>query len=101
MPALRAAGAEIHLFRMKIDPAKSDWMCHLRVTGIDDLYNEYCRQVVIHPNGRLQTKPWGQKEIRCAGFERNLADVWRSGEVRLTTSAQVWARSPMSGGLSL
>jgi hypothetical protein len=31
-------GAEIHFFRMKIDPARSDWMCYLRVTGIEELF---------------------------------------------------------------
>jgi hypothetical protein len=26
---------------MKIDPGKSEWMCYLRVAGIEDLYEEY------------------------------------------------------------
>jgi len=56
-------GAEIHFFRMKIDPAKSDWMCYLRVTGIEELYEEYSARGIIHPHGSLERKPWGQKEF--------------------------------------
>jgi uncharacterized glyoxalase superfamily protein PhnB len=56
-------GAEIQLFQMNIDPKKSDWMSHLRVTGIEQLYEEYSKQDVIHPNGKLQVKPWGDKEF--------------------------------------
>jgi len=56
-------GAEIQLFQMKIDPKKSDWMSHLRVTGIEQLYEEYSKEDVIHPNGKLQVKPWGDKEF--------------------------------------
>jgi uncharacterized glyoxalase superfamily protein PhnB len=61
--AVARDGAEIQLFQMKIDPKKSDWMCNLRVTGIEQLYEEYSNQEVIHPNGSLQVKPWGQKEF--------------------------------------
>jgi uncharacterized glyoxalase superfamily protein PhnB len=55
--------AEIQIFQLKIDPKKSDWMCHLRVTGIEQLYEEYSAHGVIHPNGPLQVKPWGNKEF--------------------------------------
>jgi len=48
---------------MKIDPARSDWMCYFRVTGIEELYEEYSRRRIIHPNGPLEAKPWGQKEF--------------------------------------
>lgn len=55
--------AEIHLFRMDVDPKKSDWMIYLRVTGVEELYAEYSARGLIHPNGPLQTKPWGQREF--------------------------------------
>jgi len=56
-------GAEIHLFKMDIDPAKSDFMIYLRVQGIKELYEEIAPRGVIHPNGPIQLRPWGQIEF--------------------------------------
>lgn len=62
-------GAEIQIFQLKIDPKKSDWMSHLRVSGIEQLYEEYSKQGVIHPNGKLQVKPWGDKEFTVTDLD--------------------------------
>lgn len=67
--AVKRDGAEIHIFQMKIDPKKSDWMSHLRVTGIEQLYEEYSMQGVIHSNGPLQVKPWGDKEFTVVDLD--------------------------------
>jgi uncharacterized glyoxalase superfamily protein PhnB len=56
-------GVEIHLFPMKIDPKKSDFMVYIRVSEIEKLYEEYKAKNLIHPNAPLQVKPWGQKEF--------------------------------------
>jgi uncharacterized glyoxalase superfamily protein PhnB len=56
-------GVEIHLFKMKIDPKKSDFMVYIRVKDIESLYEEYKAKNLIHPNAPLQVKPWGQKEF--------------------------------------
>ncbi len=51
---------------MKIEPAQSDWMSYVRVNRIEDLFEEYSRQGVIHPNGSLEVKPWGQREFAAS-----------------------------------
>lgn len=56
-------GGEIHLFRHRIDPRTSDWMCYLRVDDIDELYKDLSGAGLIHPNGALTVKPWGQREF--------------------------------------
>jgi len=39
-------------------------MVRFTVKGIEDFYAEYQRHGgVVHPNGGLQTKPWGTKEF--------------------------------------
>ena len=39
-------------------------MVRLAVTGIDALYAEFQkRHGIVHPNGPLQTKPWGTREF--------------------------------------
>lgn len=45
-----------------IEHAKS---CSIRIAveNIDGLYEEYTSKNIIHPNGKLSTKPWGLKEF--------------------------------------
>ncbi len=39
-------------------------MVRLAVKGIEELYDEYQKRGgVVHPNGMLQTKPWGTREF--------------------------------------
>ena len=78
-------GAEIHFFRMKIDPARSDWMCYLRVARIEELYEEFSGREVIHPNGSLEAKPWGRKELAVLDLNGALL---RFGEAAGASSPQ-------------
>ena len=61
-------GATLHLAAMT-DPALArivgdQTMVRLLVEDIDALYAEYMqRGGVVHPNGALQTKPWGTREF--------------------------------------
>ena len=56
---------EIHFFEFKnLDPKKSDFMIYLRIENIENFYeNLQTQNVKIHPNGKLETKPWKQKEF--------------------------------------
>jgi len=57
---------ELHFFSFStLIPEKSDFMIYLR---IDNKIEEYYQklqdlEVKIHPNGKLETKPWSQKEF--------------------------------------
>ena len=58
--------AELHFFAYAdLKPSQSDFMIYLRVNGdIDDMYQMFQKEdVVIHPNGKLEDKPWGQREF--------------------------------------
>ena len=58
--------AELHLFSYPgLKPGSSDFMVYLRIdNGIEDLYQKLQRQSVpIHPNGKLEVKPWKQQEF--------------------------------------
>lgn len=58
--------AELHFFSYPdLVPAKSDFMIYLRVDNdIDGMYRRFLEEgTAIHPNGKLQEKPWGQKEF--------------------------------------
>lgn len=56
---------EIHFLHFpSLEKEKSDFMLYIRCSEIDNLYqNLHDNQVEIHPNGPLETKPWGQKEF--------------------------------------
>jgi uncharacterized glyoxalase superfamily protein PhnB len=58
--------AELHFFSYPgLVPGKSDFMIYLRVDkDIDGMYRQLVNNgTPIHPNGKLQEKPWGQKEF--------------------------------------
>lgn len=57
---------ELHFFSHdNLNPKKSDFMIYLRVNAeIEKLYNKLIESgISIHPNGKLETKPWNQMEF--------------------------------------
>ncbi len=57
---------ELHFFyHDTLNPKKSDFMIYLRVDAeIKKLYNRLIEKAVsIHPNGKLEKKPWNQIEF--------------------------------------
>ena len=57
---------ELHFFSHdNLNPKKSDFMIYLRVNAeIEKLYNKLIDSgISIHPNGKLEKKPWNQIEF--------------------------------------
>jgi len=65
---------EIHFVEFKeLDPNENYGQVYIRTDDIDGLYKSFqANQVSIHPNGNLQTKPWGQKEFSILDPDNNL-----------------------------
>jgi hypothetical protein len=65
---------EIHFFEFKeIDPKENYGQVYIRTEDIDKLYQSLLdNKTIIHPNGQLQTKPWGQKEFALLDPDNNL-----------------------------
>ena len=58
--------AELHFFAYPdLEPGKSDFMIYLRVNeSIEVMYQMFKKEgIVIHPNGKLEDKPWRQREF--------------------------------------
>lgn len=53
----------IHLFQCDKKEIAEWTSCRVQVSGINDLYKKYKDRRVIHPKGKLETKPWGLKEF--------------------------------------
>ena len=71
---LRKDAIEIHFFEYKdLDVHNNDGQVYIRTNDIDALYKSLLdKGVAIHPNGPLQTKPWGQKEFSLLDPDHNL-----------------------------
>jgi len=65
---------EIHFFLFELlDPKENYGQVYIRTNNIDGLYQSLLDTgVTIHPNGPLQTKPWGQREFSLLDPDNNL-----------------------------
>lgn len=65
---------QIHFFEFtELYPEENYGQVYIRTNDIDALYQSFqANQVSIHPNGNLQTKPWGQKEFSILDPDNNL-----------------------------
>jgi len=71
---LKKDAIELHFFEFKhLKPKKNYGQVYIRVTQIEDFYQSLLdNKVPIHPNGPLETKPWGQKEFALLDPDTNL-----------------------------
>lgn len=67
-------GIELHFFEFELLNTNENYgQVYIRVNDIDKLYNQLIEDSVpIHPNGKLEDKPWGQKEFSLLDPDHNL-----------------------------
>jgi catechol 2,3-dioxygenase-like lactoylglutathione lyase family enzyme len=46
--------------------------CYVYVDEVEPLYKEYCIVGVVHPNGKLERKPWGMLEFAILDNDGNM-----------------------------
>lgn len=65
---------QIHFFEFKdLDPKMNYGQVYIRTDNIEELYRKFLNdRILIHPNGHLETKPWGQKEFALLDPDNNL-----------------------------
>lgn len=65
MAIVKRDSAEIFLVKSDYHDLAKEISLRLQVTGIEQLYQELETKGddIIHPNGKLETKPWGPKEF--------------------------------------
>lgn len=71
---------EIHFFEFKeLDPKENYGQVYIRTDDIENLYKSLVdNKIEIHPNGHLQSKPWGQKEFSLLDPDNNLLTFGQS-----------------------
>ena len=77
---IRKDRVEIHFFEFKeLEPKDNYGQVYIRTNDIDKLYQMLLdNRVSIHPNGHLETKPWGQKEFALLDPDNNLLTFGQS-----------------------
>jgi hypothetical protein len=65
---------QLHFFEFKnLNPNVNYSQVYIRTNDIDTLYQTFLEnKVAIHPNGKLATKPWGQREFSLLDPDNNL-----------------------------
>jgi len=71
---------EIHFFEFKmLNPKENYGQVYIRINGIDVFYRTLLdNKIRIHPNGQLESKPWGQKEFSILDPDTNLLTFGQS-----------------------
>ena len=71
---LQKDNIEIHFFEfVALDPKENYGQVYIRTDNIDELYRRFINDnVEIHPNGKLKTQAWGQKEFSILDPDNNL-----------------------------
>lgn len=63
MAIIHRDAAEIFLCQSDYQELGEKISIRIEVKNIERLYQEFQSQEIIHPNGQLETKPWGPKEF--------------------------------------
>lgn len=71
---------QIHFFEFKqLNPNHNYGQVYIRVSNIDAYYQWLLdNNTPIHPNGKLETKPWGQREFAVLDPDHNLLTFGQS-----------------------
>ena len=71
---------QIHFFELKeLDPGINYGQVYIRTNDIDKIYQSLLeKKTSIHPNGHLETKPWGQREFALLDPDNNLLTFGQS-----------------------
>ena len=63
---------QIHFWACSDPHVAENTSCRVYVAGIDELFDEFQSQGVIHPRAPLATKPWGSLEFGILDPDGNL-----------------------------
>lgn len=71
---LEKDAVQIHFFKFSdLNPLENYGQVYIRTNAIDAVYQEVLNSnTAIHPNGKLELKPWRQKEFSILDPDHNL-----------------------------
>ncbi len=77
---LQKDNIQIHFFEFKeLNPKENYGQVYIRTDNIEKFYQSLLdKKIRVHPNGYLETKPWGQKEFSLLDPDNNLLTFGQS-----------------------
>lgn len=84
-------GVELHFFLFpRLNPYQNYGQVYIRTNQIEKLYKQFLdEKVLIHPNGELMEKPWGQLEFSLLDPDHNLLTFGEAIKPPVTLLQQV------------
>lgn len=72
--------AEVHLWQCDNPLIPKNTGCYLRVhKNIERLYQQYEPHSILHPHGKLATKPWGMRQFSIVDNSGNILHFGQEG----------------------
>lgn len=65
-------GVQIHFWLCDDPKVPHATGCRVNIEGIDELFELYAAEGVVHPKDPLSTKPWGLREFSILDVDGNL-----------------------------
>src|ERR1051325_6912375 len=65
-------GVSIHFWLCSDPRTPKETGCRISVEGIDELFQTFSKFGIVHPNGQLESKPWGGREFSILDTDGNL-----------------------------
>ena len=56
--------------------------CRVQVRNVDQLYQQCQAHGIVHPNAKLEDKPWGSREFSITDIDGNLVAFYAPAEPR-------------------
>jgi len=69
---MRRDDVSVHFWLCSDARTPKETGCRISVEGIDWLFQTYSELGVVHPNGQLESKPWGSREFSVLDSDGNL-----------------------------
>ena len=69
---VRRDEVSVHFWLCTDERTPRETGCRITVEGIDELFASFSRLGIVHPNGRLESKPWGSREFSILDMDGNL-----------------------------
>ena len=76
----RRDSVSVHFWLCSDPRTPTETGCRISVEGIDELFATYSSLGIIHPNGQLESKPWGSREFSILDADGNLITFNEAGE---------------------
>ncbi len=65
-------GVQLHFWLCTDARIPKETSCRISVEGIEELFEAFSAERIIHPNGHLALKPWGVMEFSILDTDGNL-----------------------------